>query len=157
MRSWTPTLGLVCGLVLMAQGALAVTHQSYAKVSIVQGADVIRVPQAQDAHLDQTLLPTETIEVMTASAPDGRLQFALAGPSDSQVSIQIGALGAQAEWDDPVESSGAQVSSRYDAEGYLLVEFGLEDLTEEFWPSEDDQVKNSIQQSSPLVLSVTYE
>ncbi|MBU8870835.1 MAG: hypothetical protein KOO60_08260 [Gemmatimonadales bacterium] len=157
MPNSTLAIALVCGLSFMAQDTLAANLQSYAKINLVQGTEVIMV--------SQTLASVDML-ALAAPAPDGRLQFALAGPAEHQVKVQFGALGAKADWEDAVESPGTQVALRYDIEGFLYLDFELKELSDNLWnngdttfqaPGNDPQGIDPALLSSRLILTVIYE
>lgn len=152
MRKFFTILGSVLLVLSLALPAGAATLQSFARVNLVQGAEVLAVtaPENPAAELLPDLL--QQSETMAQPPADHQLRFVVSGPAQRQVSLQLAALEPQAQWWDPTGAPGGQVAARHDADGLLLIGLGPDDGTAAHLP-----VPPESGSAARLVLSVIYE
>lgn len=143
MKLVTLAASLVVGLVFLAQGAPAATLQSYARVNLVQGTEVMALKTAQEPGALLAAPALVQAETLAKPVVEDRLQFVLAGPADQQVSLQMAPLDPGAQWWDEVSGPGTRWYSTYDADGFLWLDYQPEVM--------------AANQSSRLILSVIYE
>ena len=127
MRNTALAVGLVIGCVFHAGGSQAANLQSYARVNLVQGTEVMMT----------------TPDVI----PVDNFRFTLSGPSNFIVSLQMATLGPESQWWDNARSVGVQVDSHHDSGGMLC----LDD------PFEVPLTKNPVTSPTRLIISVVYE
>ena len=166
MRFTDLAWGLAIGFVFPAACSQAVTLQSYAKVNLIQGAEVMMVSAGSEPATLRTATAFLQPELSTDAVPVENLQFAIFGPSDYTIKFQVGALESDSQWWDGAEPLRTRADFLHDSSGMLWLNFPVTDLVDEIptpgyadgnHPYRDHPGEDSVIEPSRLVISVIYE